>query len=285
MPKQDHKLMDTQNLDENTIVSPTDQVVAAGPVMGEFGWILFDIQDKVRAFFDLFPQAEKVVLCPAEYRPLFETATRFIDIPPDIISRGGGRISNANLVTWAQQQVAADRWLHPPQTQDWRLWQASSHHIVLTNAFRPCEEPYCVLACRKQKNQSKKNWPVSYWDKLLEMIRAEWTMPVVSIGRPEDCYFPTDLRRVVGLEQCIGALNGAQFSVSSNTGLTHLSLLCDCPTFIWGKRKIRGGTLKHRMEILTNPHKTKCLYKPLGWRPDADTVFQHLSKWVNELSK
>ena len=270
--------------------------VAVTPVLGEFGYQVFDVQPQLRWWLRQHRQASRrVVFAPRTLAFFFDEATEIIEPPREMLPtahasarsvvyqqwRPGSpdRIRIERLVAWAREQVEADEWLDIPYFEP-GLWQAPATFVPLRSSrFAPPEEPYVVVAARDRAFDAWRNWPKKHWDDLVARMRGEWQLPIYMIGAPPSTYYPPmaipqEVDEEDRLEHSVMLLNNAVCSISSNSGPTHLSLMAECPTFAWGE-----AYLKQFMEATTNPLRTPCRFCVLDWQPSVDQVWQHLDAW------
>ncbi len=273
-------------------------VAAVTPIIGEFGYIVFDIQPRVRFWLRQQKADRKVVFASRQLAPLFEEATEIVEIPGELLPtapatmrsivyehwREGDpeRLKIERLVQWAQSTVAADSWLEIPYFQH-QPWTAPATHVLLQTETEISPEPFIAIAARARQFDTWRNWPTKHWDELVGRIREEWKLQVRCVGKPPSTYFPEgaipqDVDEQNRLDHSIAILNKAVCSISSNSGPTHLSLLAGCPTFAWGE-----PYLKHFMEQYTNPLRTPCCFYPCGWDPNVDLVWTALCRWREAL--
>ncbi|MEX2430502.1 MAG: hypothetical protein WD645_01110 [Dehalococcoidia bacterium] len=174
--------------------------VAVTPLLGEFGFLLFDVQPRVRAWLRAQEAQRKVVIAPRAWHCLFEEATELIEPPQDLLpeapaeyrsidhrhwSKGDPQRNRIEaLVEWARQQVPAERWLEIPyfSAERWSIEPAYTRLIVA----RPVPaDKYVVVHARTRRFGARKNWPTQRWDELVARIRDTWGCRVVAIGSPE----------------------------------------------------------------------------------------------------
>lgn len=274
------------------------KTVAVTPVLGEFGFITFDVQPQIRAWLRSRQAERKVVFAPRELSAFFEEATEVIEPPPEMlpsapatmrsiaypcwVSGHPERIKVEKLVAWAKDNVRADEWLDIPYF-DRGPWTAPATYVKLQSRLPRPTEPYVVVAARARPFDSWRNWPTGHWDELVLRIRSEWNIEVRAIGRPPATYFPhgvvpQEVDNLDRLDHTICLLNHAVCSISSNSGPTHLSLMTGCPTFAWGDAHV-----KPLMEVQTNPLQTPCAVFTGGWDPDVDSVWDQLAAFRRRL--
>jgi len=272
------------------------RTAVVSPILGEFGWIVFDIAPRVRTFFDLCEDYEKVVYCQPEHRYFFEGADIFHDIPDEVMPKypalcrsyhvARDPLPLGRLMQWFRREIGERDIVLDIPYENQRINEGWKIRPTWKKLVAQCEfqdtgvTKYIVLACRQRLNLgAKKNWPPSKWDRLVAMLRQRLGWPIYCIGQVGASYKPPHAFWVEGdIERAVAAFNGALFSVSSNSGPTHLSLMTGCPTFSWGQA---SNKLKQRMEELTNPLLAPCLYAKLGWQPTVEEVWKQLEPWIS----
>ncbi len=136
-----------------------------------------------------------------------------------------------------------------------------------------------------------RNWPRSYWEDLFEMLYKQYSKNITfAIGgtkggncltsmanKYQDVIDLTDITIDMSLDVTIAMLSRAMISISSQSGPTHLSVQCGCPSFIYG----------HEMErhaIDDNPLKAEVVFMEtqLGLYNDSPSVlFKDISVMIN----
>jgi len=144
---------------------------------------------------------------------------------------------------------------------------------VKHNQIRHCEDLRTPLPSN--------NWPRSHWEDLFEMLYERFHDQVTfAIGgtKSGNCLLSTsdkyhdviDLTNVntaQSLDVTIAMLNSALCSISSQSGPTHLSVQCGCPSFIYGHEQ-------QRHSVDDNPLKTDVVFleTQLGMYNDSPEV-------------
>ncbi len=112
-----------------------------------------------------------------------------------------------------------------------------------------------------------RNWPRSYWEDLFEMLYRQYSKDITFVvggtksgnclinmaNKYQDVVDLTNIDIENSLDITIAMLNRAMVSISSQSGPTHLSVQCGCPSFIYG----------HEMErhaINDNPLKAEVVF-------------------------
>ena len=116
---------------------------------------------------------------------------------------------------------------------------------VVYNQVRYCEDLRMPLPSN--------NWPRSNWERLFDMLYKQFHDQVTfviggtkngscllnMINKYPDIVDLTDINIAQSLDVTIAMLNSALCSISSQSGPTHLSLQCGCPSFIYGHEQQR----------------------------------------------
>ena len=268
------------------------------PVVGEFGWVVFEVQGKVRSFFNQTNCDEKIVICPKGLRFLFETATDFIDVPEELNTsmkpEGLGKQGRPyeyyeKLIEWTENNMEPNELLTIPYDLDVAdRWKGdSSEYIKLESTTREWE-PHIVVSARNVKGRGDvRNWSERKWDELCDRLMNEYSLPMYSIGKREDVYVPVGVEELDQgddhLEIAVSCLNSAVFSISSNSGTTHLSTMSGCPTITWGQSGV-PGSLAHRMTMDSNPLNTPIIFMDGTWDPSVEQVFETSKDWINKMN-
>ena len=140
-----------------------------------------------------------------------------------------------------------------------------------------------------------RNWPESYWKILFEMLYSRFGKQFTfAIGGTKDgnCLLGvakehddiidlTEFDVTQSLDVTIAILNKAFLSISSQSGPTHLSVQCGCPSFIYGHE------LKRHTDT-DNPLRTDVVFfeTQLGLYNDSpEMLFKEISVYIDLLSK
>jgi hypothetical protein len=270
------------------------------PIIGEFGWIVPDIAPHVRTWLLERRDCRRVVICSPYVRFLFEEADEFLD-PPRIwlqkVAVGrwiwGHSEMPRLLREWWDQQEADEKLLPPIQKggplsaseKDWLPLKPTYRLLLAREELRRKARqyaPFVAVICRQRMNMPHKNWGPDNWDQLVEWLKKEFGWNVLVAGGTQS-YFPKGaIKTGVGVEESVAVFNEAEFSVSSNSGGTHLSTMAGCPGMSWGPQKLR--LLGRRMELESNPLGAFFRYSSyLDWYPPIGWVRERVRKFWMEL--
>jgi hypothetical protein len=284
----------------------------AGPVIGEFGYAVFMTAPRINSWFTRFPDHERIIACPMDWELLFPKATSVQWIPRELIPQPGcgtgwfvarGRVRRrpqqlrypADLAAWFYKLANKDaKWFSPPLItnvgrppppyhSEYKWLDKNVKHVdplYLKYRGEPLvnERTVVVAARRRLEFGPVKSWPPRYWDELCGSLQEQFPdIKLLSIGTPKGSYFPKFTEHYHGLKNAIRALSNADCSISSNSGLTHLSLMCDCPTFSWGEKR---PDLPYIMRVQANPHETPGEYRQIGWRPSLKWALKYAATFI-----
>lgn len=115
---------------------------------------------------------------------------------------------------------------------------------------------FCVVPRLRSWNP-KKNWPVENWQAMIGAFEGPRLAVAVVGGLEELRAFGADPKppERLTLRRSVDLLTHARFAVASESGGALLSLLCGCPTFVFG----HPGS-QERITVTENPLKTPVRY-------------------------
>ena len=141
---------------------------------------------------------------------------------------------------------------------------------------------------RRRDRAANRNVPEFIWEKTVDVLKQRFT--VVLSGVPKgSCLVDYENENVVNLinyegddklDKTILYLNNSVCSISSQSGLTHLSLATDCPSYIIGHEKERHIVKENRLNTPTS-FRYVADYRAI----DAETIISDVSGFLNELYK
>ena len=151
------------------------------------------------------------------------------------------------------------------------------------------EKPIVCVFPRKRDRASNRNVPEFVWKKTVDKLSENFT--VVLEGTPNGAclvdYPESDsVINQIGysgsdkLDKTIAFLNSAVCSLSSQSGPTHLSLACDCPSYIIGHEKDRHTVKENRLNTPTSFRYVQD-YRAI----DSDTILLDVTDFMTQLKK
>jgi len=156
---------------------------------------------------------------------------------------------------------------------------------VVNNQIRHCEDLRNPLPSN--------NWPRSYWENLFERLYDQFGDKVTfAIGGTKDGNCLLGIAKEYGdvidladidisqsLDITIAMLNSALCSISSQSGPTHLSVQCGCPSFIYGHEEQR-----HMVD--DNPLEADVVFMKTGlgmYNDQPETLYKEAMVYINQL--
>lgn len=211
------------------------------PYQGEFGCYIATFVRVVHTW----PDASKIVACPADHRCLFPTADAFLhdysELLPDSKKRGGSRRP------WVREQLdlmREDICLRYPEYRDcpfvypfMKLNCYKTPEIIKAH-FGPEITPVgltvdVAITPRYRRHARSRNLP--FWQEIVDGL-GERGYTVGCVGEKQTSQ---QLKRVSlcswdygGLEATIEVLSRAKLVLAQNTGTAHLSVFLRCPMIV-----------------------------------------------------
>ncbi len=228
-------------------------VLFAGPWIGEFGWELARWQGGIRR---IAQGAEWYVIVMGDvgHHLLYPYAHEYWDVPRffreagftrqcDHVRGGAEAAVHLQLLAWLIARALAR--IGPVQMtllpQRFRPDEQDIVRLKVPDAarWRPEGRYFCVLPRLRSWNPQK-NWPVGKWLDLMAALQGDgspYGEQAMVVGAPDEvrtlqpeyaCEERWSLHRSIAL------LGGAEFAIAPESGGALLSLLCGCPTVVFG---------------------------------------------------
>lgn len=260
-----------------------ENVLLAGPWIGELGWELFCWQGYLRARSMEFSRV--VVSSRPEMAPLYaDFCDEFIPYTPQGVGISGFKC------------VGHSEWPDISHQQDYRVYLSGNFHIGF-NRRNPARSSKAFFAQkffkygkhdpalsydvilhirRTSKNRSdiRNGWELGAWAEYLNRLQQAGPYKICCIGDPgsagvlQGC----DDMRGLPLDRLFDLLASSRVLVGPSSGPMHLGALCGCPHVVW------SGVDENRpkYEKYWNPFSTpvKYIHHP-DWKPDVDEVVRH----------
>lgn len=241
---------------------PWAGILFAGPWIGEFGWELARWQGAVRKRAKESGLYTIVMSDPGHHVLYDDFAHEFWELPEfflDAVADGTlvrqcdhVRADNSKVLDllgtliWRELDLAADLkdWLTPGK------FSPEEQYVVplrvgldaWSSAASPPQFPgyYCILPRLRRWNPHK-NWPAQNWRSLYTALSDLLLCPKV-VGRQEEINLivsGVEIRERDWLTRSIDLLTHAKFAIAPESGGAVLSLLCGCPTLVFGHENQR----------------------------------------------
>jgi len=243
-------------------------ILFAGPWIGEFGWELARWQGAVRK------RSEEsglytIVMSRPGHQVLYQGfADDFWELPQSCLNAGlvphcdhvrpaaGNDMTGARVVSiletlsaWIRQKVArvgplrevlSPRKFRPEEQTIVKLSAPTAEWSEKVAAAPQFVGYYCVLP-RVRSWNPEKNWPAENWRGLCTKIAGLHLVPV-PVGGPDEvkALVPSaEISEADALTRSIDLLTHARFAIAPESGGALLSLMCGCPTLVFGHERQR----------------------------------------------
>lgn len=260
-----------------------ENVLLAGPWIGEFGWELFCWQGHLRARSHEFDRV--IVASRPEMAPLYAD---FCDEFIPYASKGVG-VSGFKCVGHSDWPDISDQ-------RDYREYLSGNYYIGY-NRNHPARSSKAFFAqeffkygkhdlslahdvvmhirqTSKNKSDIRNGWDLGVWKTYLDRLQQAGPFKICCIGDPnsagmlEGC---SDLRGLA-MDRLFDLLVGSRVLVGPSSGPMHLGALCGCPHVVW------SGVDENRpkYEKYWNPFATpvKYIHHP-DWKPEVDLAVRY----------
>tara|TARA_Y100000310_G_scaffold341962_1_gene443092 strand:- start:1119 stop:1934 length:816 start_codon:yes stop_codon:yes gene_type:complete len=263
----------------------TKSIALMSPMIGEFGWIVFDLQQRARSFFEKYPDHHKIVIAHPSMTEIFELADEIlpINLPHEYTPCGRGAEAGPfdnesfynHIHTMAKEMVKPEVYLKIDYKNKFGNMDGEKKERKFFADSIVDEDEYMTISCRSISPRGAiKNWPPAKYDELVGRVRVEYGLPIYLVGLPEHNYLPDGVKliKTKNIKDHIALLHNSMMHFGSNTGTSHLALLSECPLVTWGD----SDALYNRMVYETNPFSVpvKCLKGT--WNPSVDSVYNEL---------
>ena len=247
-----------------TEANPAPGVLFAGPWVGEFGWEVARWQGAVRKCSKESGLYTIVMSRPGHQVLYRDFADQFWELPQSFL--------DARLIPQCDHvRPAVGDPMPGLHTQDALLSLAAQIYAELANVsgplreilsprkFRPEEQtivklsaptaewsagvdrPYFCVLPRSRTWNPEKNWPAGHWETLISRCLG-CGMSAFTVGSPADMMCLHRLCAIAdadALTRSIDLLSHASFAIAPESGGALLSLMCGCPTLVFGHERQR----------------------------------------------
>ena len=268
-------------------------IALASPIIGEFGWTVFDLQQRVRAFFEQYPDHRKIVIAHPSMRELFELADDIFSITmPDGYTPCGRGAEDGPFNTkefydtvhkTVLESVKPDVYMKIDYENRFDDMDGAKSERKFSAESIVDDDKYLTISCRSISPRGEsKNWSPSKYDELVDRIIERYNLPIYLVGLTKDNYCPERVKVVdtTTVKDHIALLHNSMMHFGSNTGTSHLALLSECPLLSWGDSR----SLYIRMVFGTNPFRTPIKFIQGTWHPSVDDVFENFNVFFEALA-
>jgi hypothetical protein len=284
-----------------------------GPMIGELGWAASRWHAYCRFLKHNDYQHHKCIIADYDWRyPLYEFADEFIPLPewftrlplhqdcyeavPLDAPAGGFTTPDVytSLLQYFKQFYDEDKtkvirtprgcniFLQFRRKQMWKTLEPSDNAVNYINSLVPQgASDIVVVSARGRARAKNRNIPEHIWEEVVDKLSNRFL--VIITGTPHSSFLTKKVGSGIinlinrpgkdGLDVLIAALHKAAFSVTSQSGPSHMSLLTGTPSYIMGHEK-------QRHSVGENWLKTMCLFREVPNQVyaalDAETILSDI---------
>ena len=276
--------------------------------VGEFGWFLQYWQARLRYLkFQEYPNHKFIVMMNQQYHPIVADFVYItIDLPDEFYALkletdcyeaptphsppGSFTPPNvyADLINYVRSfynnEKAIEIWT--PRGCDNHISQRPQTFCKYSSDLKEDKHPIIVVFPRARDRAANRNVPEFVWKEVVDILQKQFT--VVLAGTPSGaCLQDYTGDKIVNLinynepdklDQVIHYISNASLTLSSQSGPTHLSLLCDTPSYIIGHEKQRHSVDENRFQTAT-AFRNITDYRAI----DAITILKDVEGFINQL--
>lgn len=260
-----------------------ENILLAGPWIGEFGWELFCWQGHLRARSQAFDRV--IVASRPEMAPLYaDFCSEFIPFVPNGVGISGFKcVGHADWPDISGQRdyreyLSGNFYVgynrdHPARSSkaffNQKFFQYGKQDATL--AF---DVVMHIRQTSKNRSDIRNGWELPAWEKYLDQLQKQGSFRVCCIGDPNSAGMLkgcSDLRGLA-MDRLFDLLASSRVLVGPSSGPMHLGALCGCPHVVW------SGVDENRpkYEKFWNPFATpvKYIHHP-DWKPDVEVAVRH----------
>lgn len=287
-----------------------DEPCVASMFQGEFGWFISRWVGYLRHLkFEVYKDHKFLLVCPIQYKPLVQDFVDVIvDLPDEfrelkletdcfeapLPNSPAGSLTPpkvyADMIAYMRQFCNREKTVEalPPRGCAFEVTNLLPQ-IFCKYSSPPIniDKPIISVFPRYRDRSSNRNVPPFVWKEVVDSLVASGFLVVLG-GTPNgSCLADYINENVVNLipykeddklAQIMGYLNNSICSLSSQSGLTHLSLACDTPSYIIGHEKERHTIEENRLDTPTS-FRYVSDYRAI----DAQTILEDIQEFMKQL--
>jgi len=261
-----------------------DEPVVASFWIGEFGWLISRWQGYLRHLkHNIYPDHKFLIMMDLSLHPLVNDFVNYtIDLPNEFKKLGlekdctesplpnspPGSLTPPNvyaaLLEYLRHFYSKDKVIEafPPRGAAFRITDAMPQVFCKLETDKiKLDKPIVCVFPRARVRTPERNVPEFIWKGVVQRL-IENNFVVVLGGTPNDSalvdYEDENVINLIKyndedkLSRIIQYLNSSVCSISSQSGSTHLSLTCDCPSYIIGHEEKRHTVTENSLDTPTS---------------------------------
>jgi len=258
-----------------------DNILLAGPWIGEFGWELFCWQGYVRK---LSRQYDKVIIIgrPGNKYLYEDFCDEYIEFDPGSFKTDAWNCQGAKNFDHIINSIPHTKYLNGIFDIGMRYTHngvIDSKKLFFTEQefFKynyKSDNTFDVLFhCRNKSTGSERNWGRSEWEKLYNSLPSN--LKIGCVGNDESFYISgTENLRGINLKELVGIFNNTKLIIGPSSGPMHLASLCGLKHLVWSTEYNRI-----RYERDWNPFNSEVVFYSGGdWSPKHSEIKELILK-------
>jgi len=270
------------------LLSGKNNVLVAGPFLGEFGWELMQWQGYVRQLSKFYQQT---IVYGRSSSAFFynDFASEFRICEVDSWDTNGYTLDGFDYLQWVDDLgIKCDILVADNRCES--LPKLFNQDFVNFGEFDSGNEYDLIIHARKipslkgNPDKDLRNWSTEYWD---ELCFALPDLKIGAVGVPELSYLPPkciDLRGVETKKLC-SIMASSKCCIGPSSGVMHLASLCKTPHFVWTSKDATwgfGGTA-YRYLRSWNPFATPVKILVFdGYQPKPELIRAEMIKFIGD---
>jgi len=262
----------------------TENILLAGPWVGEFGWELFCWQGFIRK---QSKQYDKTIVIgrPGNEALYSDFADEYIEFDPESFKTDAwncaGAKSAKDIIDKTPHTTHLSghfdigmRYTHNGVVDTKNLFfNGQEFHKYLTDEDQIGYN--LILHCRNKSTGADRNWGKGQWEELVKLLPD--TISICCIGNSEAFHIEgTDDSRGISLSKLITVMNKSMLIVGPSSGPMHMASLCGLKHLVWSTDYNRV-----RYEKDWNPFDTKVIFYSEGdWNPKPEAIKELIVKEI-----
>jgi len=258
-----------------------NNILLAGPWVGEFGWELFCWQGYVRRLSKSYEKT--IVISRAGHEFLYQDFAdeyHILDAPTSKANMWLGEFSQFDL----NLLMYNIKYTHHLKPFNIGFGISNNTTVIMNNAFN--QQDYVkyesntlkkdfdiLIHARNKIVGSNRNWDLNKWQSLINLLKRDFSIGIIGTDEAFVLKGAEDLRNI-SIENLVSVINRTRLVIGQSSGPLHLASLCGTPHFVWS-----DNTNKERYEKHWNPFGTKVhFYSKEGWNPNVNTLYEEIIK-------
>ena len=258
-----------------------NDVLLAGPWIGEFGWELFVWQAYIR---NIAPKYKKVIVSSRKgHEFLYEDfCTEFIpiDVPKNALSNSW--FCDGISTDFTEKFAAGIKFdTRIPAKNIGFLYHGDGHATIKEGFYQQnfikyqsdsLDKSFDILIHPRNKDLGHdRNWNQEKWQKLVDLLSKKYSIGTIgsheafNLNDSEDC-------RNISIRDTVSLMNRTKLVVGQSSGPMHLASLSGTPHLVWSTEHNRRRYFEY-----WNPFNTPVYFYPeMGWNPTPEFIYEKI---------